>query len=205
MSSPSNDGSQFKAEAQVLDDEERYARELLDRKYREREAKKQREEAEAPEVINEEVIRPEDDALHMELAKHAEERKGEMFDTRNGELLQWNEDGLLRYAPKWEHRTVTYKGTTWQYRDPKKLAMMFMAASTNTKTSPERRINGMIEFLGHTLSERSLDHMRDRANDYDDEFDTEEMARLLQFITSKVEGDQDQAALEREKKQGELK
>lgn len=205
MTSPSSDGAQFRAEAEVLDDDEKYAREILERKQREREERQAAEEANAP-VIVDETTKPEDDPLHMELSQHADERDGDLYDSRNNKLLEWNESGLLRYAPEWEHRTVTYKGTVWQYRDPKKLAMMFMAASTNTKTSPKRRIEGMIGFLAHSLSERSLDKMQDRAFDFEDEFDTEHMSRLMQFITSRVEGDQDQEALDRKKKEakGEL-
>ena len=91
---------------------------------------------------------------------------------------------------------MTYKGTVWQYRDPKKLALMFMGASSNTKTSPQRRMGALIGFLEHTLSERSLVKMQDRAFDYEDDFDTEHMGRLMQFVTQKVEGDQDQAMLD---------
>lgn len=54
----------------------------------------------------------------------------------------------------------------------------------------------MLGFLEHCLSDRSMDHMIARAFDHDDEFDTEHMGRLMQYITSRVEGDQDQAMLD---------
>lgn len=196
MTAPNQDGSQFKAEAQVLDAEEQAARDILERKHQEREAKKALAEQEKQATIVEEPVDPEDDAVHMDLAQNVVEVDGDMFDKRNDKLVIWNDQGLLRYAPEWPHRTVTYKGTVWEYRDPKKLALMFMGASSNTKTSPQRRMGALIGFLEHTLSERSLVKMQDRAFDYEDDFDTEHMGRLMQFVTQKVEGDQDQAMLD---------
>lgn len=193
MAQTDTSGAQFMAEATQVDDEERIAREVLERKARERQAASQQADA----LVVDEAAKPEDDQLHMELAANAEQHSdGELYDKRTGDRLEWNEDGLLRVAKAWPHRTVTYQGTKWEYRDPKKLALMFMSLSSNTKTSPKRRMEAMLGFLEHCLSDRSMDQMIARAFDHDDEFDTEHMGRLMQYITSRVEGDQDQAMLD---------
>lgn len=197
MTKPQTDGRQFAAEAAAIDDEERIARDILARKARERDEKKRREAALSPDVVEQEPVDPEDDPLHMELANHVDQAAdGELIDRRNGKLVEWNDSGLLRYAPEWPHRKVMFKGTRWEYRDPKRLAQMFLAASTNSKTSPQRRMEGLIGFLTHVLSERSMSKMQDRAFDYDDDFDVEEMGRLMQFVQQKREGDVDAAELD---------
>lgn len=197
MTKPTTDGNQFRAEATALDDEERIARDVLERKARERDEKARREAALAPEVVEETPVDPEDDPVHMDLASNAEQTAdGDLIDKRTGKLIEWTDAGVLRLAKEWEHRTVTYKGTVWQYRDPKRLAQMFLAASTNSKTSPQRRMEGLIGFLNHVLSERAMGKMQDRAFDYDDDFDVEDMGKLMQLIQQKREGDVDAAALE---------
>lgn len=207
MSAPNNDGAQFKAEADGISAEERAAMEILEVKRAEREAKAAAA-ADAPVVIDDtEPVKPEDDAIHMDLAQFAEQHEdGELYDSRTGKRVEWNEDGLLREAAVWPHRTVTYMEYVWEYRDPKKLALMFMSLSSNTKTSPKRRMEAMLGFLEHCLSSLAMDHMIARAFDHEDKFDTEHMGRLMQFITQKIEGDQDQAALNRAQKRaaGEL-
>lgn len=208
MSAPSNDGAQFRAESDSISAEERAAMEVLEAKRAEREAKAAAAAADAPVVIDDTVaVKPEDDPTHMDLAQFAEQREdGELYDTRTNKRLIWNDDGLLREAAVWGHREVTYMGYTWEYRDPKKLALMFMSLSSNTATSPARRMKAMLGFLEHCLSSRAMDHMISRAYDHEDAFDTEHMGRLMQFITQKVEGDQDRAALNRAEKRaaGEL-
>lgn len=179
MTSPNTDGNQFRAEAEAFDDEERHAREILERKAEERKRKASLEKG----AVVEEVVKPEDDPLHMELQQFVEVRDGdEMVDTRNGRLVEWNEQGLLRYAKEWPHAKMTYKGTVWEYREPKKLAQVFLAASTNSKTSPKRRMEGLIGFLTHVLSERSLERMQNRAFDHEDDFDVDDMGRIMQFV-----------------------
>lgn len=197
MTKPTTDGHQFRAEATVLDEEERIAREVLERKARERREKERREEALAAPVVEETPVDPEDDPVHMDLAQNVDQTDdGDLVDRRTGELVEWTDSGVLRLAPKWPHRTVVYKGTKWEYRDPKRLAQMFLAASTNSKTSPQRRMEGLIGFLNHVLSERAMGKMQDRAFDFDDDFDVEDMGKLMQLIQQKREGDVDAAALE---------
>lgn len=198
MTQPSTDGKQFIAESAILDEEERMAREILDRKHRERKAQEEAKRADEPAVVEEEVVNPDDDPLHMELSQNVEQREdGELYDKRDGRLVEWNDQGLLRHAKAWPHRKFTYMGTTWEYRDPKRLASMFLGASTNKKTSPQRRLEGLIGYLTHVLSERSMDKMRDRAFDYDDELDVEHMGQIMQYIQQRREGDLDVEALNR--------
>lgn len=193
MTAPVEGARQFKAEAQEVSEEERMAMELLEKKRAEREAKAA---AELPPEEEAAPVTPEDDPLHMELQAVVEDRDGDLFDTRNGKLVEWNDDGLLRYAPEWHGNSFEFMGDVWQYREPKKIALMFMGASSRKQASPRRRLESMIGFLEHTLSQRSLDRLYIRAFDREDPFEVGHMGTLMQSITQKKEGVIDSPELE---------
>lgn len=185
MTAPVEGARQFNAEAQEVSEEERMALELLEKKQAEREAKKA---AAAGEEGETDPATPEEDPVHMDLSANVEDRDGDLYDTRNGKLVEWNEDGLLRYAPEWHGKSFEFMGDVWQYQEPKKIALMFMGASSRKQASPRRRLESMIGFLEHTLSQRSLDRLYIRAFDRDDAFEVNHMGTLMQSITQQKEG-----------------
>lgn len=84
----------------------------------------------------------------------------------------------------WPYGTLDYLGDTWEYRVPKPLAAMFLGAVSRKASKPARKIDAIMGYLEHVLSDDSLARMMERAQDHSDEFDTEHMAELVRLISS---------------------
>lgn len=84
----------------------------------------------------------------------------------------------------WRFGSLEYLGDTWEFRVPKPLAAMFLGAASRKASKPSRKIDAIMGYLEHVLSEKSLDRMIERSQDHDDEFDTEHMAELVRLISS---------------------
>lgn len=83
----------------------------------------------------------------------------------------------------WKYGTLEYKGDVWEYRVPKPLAAMFLGAASRKSAKAGRKIDAIMGYLEHVLSSKSVDRMMERAQDHEDEFDTEHMAELVKLIS----------------------
>ena len=82
-----------------------------------------------------------------------------------------------------EYRELEYAGEAWEYRVPKPLAAMFLGAASRKSAKAGRKIDAIMGYLEHVLSSKSVDRMMERAQDHEDEFDTEHMAELVKLIS----------------------
>lgn len=94
-------------------------------------------------------------------------------------------DVLAVSAPEpWPYGTLEYLDDVWEYRVPKPLAAMFLGAASRKASKPARKIDAIMGYLEHVLSDDSLARMMERAQDHRDVFDTEQMAELVRLISS---------------------
>lgn len=84
----------------------------------------------------------------------------------------------------WSHGELDFMGDSWQYRAPKPLAAMFLAIASRKSAPAEKKVEAIMGFLEHTLSESSMERLQERANDHDDPFDVGEMSELVGKIAS---------------------
>ena len=56
---------------------------------------------------------------------------------------------------------------------------MFLGAASRKSAKAGRKIDAIMGYLEHVLSSKSVDRMMERAQDHEDEFDTEHMAELV--------------------------
>jgi hypothetical protein len=84
----------------------------------------------------------------------------------------------------WKYGTLEYLDDVWEYRIPKPLAAMFLGAASRKASKPARKIDAIMGYLEHVLSDDSLGRMMERAQDHEDVFDTEHMAELVRRISS---------------------
>lgn len=149
--------AQFEAEANIL----------IDKEDREEEAK--RLERQAAKLRAETVL--------------GEKSKGGHIITEDGSAVQASEVAVVEKEP-WKYGTLEYLDDIWEFRVPKPLAAMFLGAASRKKAKAGRKIDAIMGYLEHVLSEDSLDRMMERAQDHDDVFDTDNMAELVRMISS---------------------
>lgn len=107
------------------------------------------------------------------------------IDKRNGREVVRGDHGWV-YAPEWPHRSFEYKGSVWQYREPKPIATIFFATASDPKSKPMEKLRAIMSFLEHTLSPKSYKQLQRRGFDHDDDFDQADMSEIVRMI---AEGD----------------
>lgn len=160
MASEHQGEAQFEAEAEVLIDEEAQRAERLQKELAEINARRVLQGKDAYTVIGED---------------------GSVV--RDGSKLD-DATGTETINPPWPHNTLEYMDEVWEYRVPKPLAAMFLGAAARKTAKAGRKMDAIMGYLEHVLSEKSFDRMMERAQDHDDEFDTEHMAHLMREISS---------------------
>ena len=96
-----------------------------------------------------------------------------------------NEDGSIEGEKEpWPHNTLDYMGDVWEYRVPKPLASMFLGTLSRKAAKPDAKLNAIMGYLEHVLSEDSLERLHERANDHDDAFDVREMSELVRLTAT---------------------
>lgn len=168
---------QFESEASSIVDEEQRASEAAER-----------ERAEAAEAAAEARR-----ALARAEAREALLKKSgprTVIDGDSGEVTSEGTDVLAAdgqsnaVAVPWPHKVTTFMGDEWEYRIPKPLAAMFLGAASRKAAKPARKVDAIMGYLEHVLSDKSVERMMERAQDHDDDFDIEQMGELIQQITS---------------------
>lgn len=119
----------------------------------------------------------------QEELERLEERRNALL-RKSGQAII-NEDGSIEGEKEpWPHRTLDYMGDVWEYRVPKPLASMFLGTLSRKAAKPDAKLNAIMGYLEHVLSEDSLERLHERANDHDDAFDVREMSELVRLTAT---------------------
>ena len=104
------------------------------------------------------------------------------IDKRNGKRIERDEDGNWQYLPEWPHRTFEYRDEVWEYREPKPIAAIFFATASDPTSKPMEKLRAIMNFLEHTLSEKSMKVLHRRGFDHEDDFDQADMSEIVRMI-----------------------
>lgn len=104
------------------------------------------------------------------------------MDSRNGKLVERDEDGAWQYLPAWPFRSFEYRDQVWEYREPKPIAAIFFATASDPNSKPMEKLRAIMNFLEHTLSAKSLKVMHRRGFDHEDDFDQADMSEIVRTI-----------------------
>lgn len=80
------------------------------------------------------------------------------------------------------HQEVVTFGSRMQFRPPRPVCAMYLAALTDKKSDAGARIGGLMGFLEDTLSPDAFQHLMDRAYDHDDPYNSDDMVDMVNDI-----------------------
>ena len=127
------------------------------------------------------ALRRKREELTGRLTAHHAERDGTTH-----EVIEVDESGAVREPgtglTKWEHRTMEYEGETWEVREPKTAAQMFLSVLARKAANPKLKGDAFMGFLEHTLSQSSFERVIERSMDHDDTFDIAEVSNMVTAI-----------------------